>query len=351
MPTLAQFSGTVYPDKKFSIGRVPPPKVSAEDRRYERAHEQQYDEYINTTHSYEGVKHERHRFFSGYSPEPEPEKSASPLFIKASESSRKKEVKYGAKGITRYGRRFVRNTSLLHERFSGKSRLGFVTCTLPGVSEVVLRTLIEQWSEITRRFYQKMSRQLAKLDVKFQYVGVTEIQEKRFKTSGLPCPHLHFVYISRADSRSRYYLFVCQIHRAWNQALVEGLRKSRDSALALGDGIWGSVHAQRVRKSASAYLGKYISKGCKVLKDMQDAGWEDFPKQWWSADVLSKKMFKNSLIKLDSKTCEGIFYGLEHYLHEGSILEAYFVTINIGGFDYTVGLSGTMSSIFYSCMT
>lgn len=348
---IAQFSGTIYPDKTFSIGRCPSPKITAEDRRYERNREAQYDWYIETTKTYDGVKHTPRRFFKEQVYHKPIEKSASPLFIKGSELSPDSKKQYGSHGITRLGKKSVTNAALLYEREYKKSRLGFVTCTLPGVNEKLLRIINRNWGEIVRRFYQKLRRHLRKLGIQFQYVGVTEIQEKRFKKTGLPCPHLHFVYVARDKPKSPYYLYVCQIHRAWNTSINEVLNKTASHAIGLPKNTWGSVHCAVVKKSAAAYLGKYISKGCKVLKDMMDNGWNEFPKQWWSMDVLTKKMFRASLISLDSKTCEAMFYGLEHYLQEGLIKTAYFVSIDLGDRSLTVGLSGIVSSEFYRAMS
>jgi hypothetical protein len=83
---------------------------------------------------------------------------------------------------------------------------------------------------------------------------------------------------------------------------------------------------------------------------MQEAGYKEFPKQWWSACRACKEMFKKALIRLNGKTCEAIFYGVEHYLHEKMITWARFVDVEIGGVSRTIGLVGVMSEFMYASM-
>lgn len=274
--------------------------------------------------------------------------SEAPLLVKSLKSSRKPRKPYGQKGITTYGKRVVKNASLLLERKYGKGRLGFVTCSLPSFPEREHALLNGCWGEVVRRFYQKLKRQLEKVSQPFIYCGVTEIQEKRFKKHGIPAPHLHFVYLSRSNSRSRYWLYICQIHRAWNQAIQEGLVFAGSSFSMEDELAWGSVHAQRVKKSCAAYLGKYISKGCRVLESMIEKGWTEFPRQWWTACMQTKKMYKESLIKPNASMRSMLFYDAERLLELGLITYMRSVWIELGGTSYRVGLMGTLSKELYS---
>jgi hypothetical protein len=63
-----------------------------------------------------------------------------------------------------------------------------------------------------------------------------------------------------------------------------------------------------------------------------------------------KELFKKSLIRLDSKTCESFFYGLEHYLYEGLITWAKFVEIEIAGVLRRIGLVGKLSDFAFASM-
>ena len=109
----------------------------------------------------------------------------------------------------------------------------------------------------------------------------------------------------------------------------------------------GSVKLETIRSSAASYLGKYISKGSKVVKAMQDMGFDQFPKQWWSASMQIKKAFKDSIIRMDAMLCSSFFYQLEHYLHEKTIIWARFIEIQVGDSLRKMGLVGTLSQAAY----
>lgn len=329
------FAGTLYPDKSFTLGAIPREKIRREDKQYEHDLEQQeeWDEnakidWLVGTNSVGG------KFVS---------KDESPLFINGLKSSREFRGNYGTHGITSFGRKFVKNGSLLLEQHFGRRRLGFVTCTIPSLPEELHKRLNGKWGEVVRRFFQKLKRQLAKISKPLIYISVSEIQEKRFHNSGIPAPHLHFVYVCRSSRNSRYWLYICQIHRAWNAAVREGIALCGYPFTMSPLPGWGSVHAKTVRKSAGAYLGKYVSKGCKVLQEMKEAGWVEFPKQWWSTCRFCRTLFKNSLVKLTDSECKAIFYNYEHYLHEGWLKRVAVVTVEIGGEARTIGLAGEMS--------
>lgn len=333
------FAGTLYPDKTFTLGATPKERIRREDSLYEHALEQQLEWDNNTKIDWlTGSTYVGGKFVS---------KDESPLFINCPKSSREIRGKYGSHGITSFGRKVVKNASMLLERRYGRRRLGFVTCTLPNLPEAIHKRLNGKWGELVRRFYQKLKRQLEKISKPFIYVGVTEIQEKRFRSSGIPAPHLHFVYLCRSSRNSRYWLYICQIHRAWNEALRETIALCGYPFTMSPLPGWGGVHAKTVRKSASAYLGKYISKGCKVLEEMKEAGWTEFPKQWWTACKACKKMFKDACVSLKDAECKAIFYNYEHYLHEGWLTRVGVVTIEINGEDRAIGLYGEMSSFMF----
>jgi hypothetical protein len=386
MKNIPQLNGKVYPDKSFTIGIVPRKKSKSQDRAWIRSLREvidartpaladwyvgstsiggkfvSMDENIDTKENYcelrEISEHDKEIYRemekvkdSDYSNfyEAEPP-STTPLFIESPKSSRKSRKPYGENGITNYGKKVVRNSAILLEQKYGKHRLGFVTCTLPGVDEVLCKLAIEKWSEICRRFYQKVKRQLQKISQPFIYTGVTEIQENRFKKHGIPAPHLHFVYVCRSSARDVYWLYICQLHRAWNEAIGECLSGVGAAKPWVFGTVLGSVHAKRVQKSASAYLGKYISKGCTVVEAMKDAGYTIFPKQWWTASMQMKKMFKESIIHLPLHTCRALFDNAQLLAEAKIILNYRYVYIELSGIERRVGIAGIMSDDLYDEM-
>jgi len=386
MANIARFSGTIYPDKSFSLGIVPKSKARQEDRKYEYSmrnqeatnagclsdwleekvyiggkfcslsdHEELEENKLKarpvSAHDME-VLQEMDKVKDGdfskfYDVAPP---SEAPLFIKSPKSSRKKRSPYGSNGITTYGKRVVKNGALLLERKYGKSRLGFVTCSLPSLPAVDHHLLNGNWSEVVRRFYQKLRRQFEKLSEQFIYLGVTEIQEKRFKKYGIPAPHLHFVYVARSSSRSAYSLYICQLHRAWNESVQEGLERAGSTYSLLENKSWGSVHAKVVRKSASAYLGKYLTKGGQVLGDMIEQGWTEFPKQWWTACLRVKEIYKEAVVRMSQDDASWFFFDSEELYERGLFAWMQSIWIEVGGYSYRVGLTGILSDEMYAAV-
>jgi hypothetical protein len=56
-----------------------------------------------------------------------------------------------------------------------------------------------------------------------------------------------------------------------------------------------------VRKSASAYLGKYMSKGGNIVADILEAmPTIELPSQWWSQSSEVRSSIKERIIRLES---------------------------------------------------
>lgn len=298
-PLLA---GKIYPDGVFSLGVVPPPR---------KEH-----------------KVLPHRFING---------------TESSQNSRK----YGSKGITSYGRRVVSCSALLLEQRFGKKRLGFGTATIPPITKEGLECCLKNWSEITRRFFEEIKRVFDRRGHKFLYVAVTEIQDKRFKKEGLPYPHLHWVYVAREKTNSTWYISASLLRSIWRRILVKMLGKNvflRDPCQKC---FGASIDCSAIKKSASAYIGKYMSKGSTTVDSMKAAGFEYYPKQWWSACKTVKEMFRCSVIHLDSNTCSEFFYELERYLKRKIVVWHKYLYKVIGEVDKCVGLVGRLSDWAY----
>lgn len=349
--SVSKFVGYVYPDRTFSVGFCPRKKKRVEEKRYDRNHECQYDSYLQRESKYGRTEYESVRFFSGLSEGDLTRVREESLLVNCPKSSPKTRGGYGKHGITNYGRKFVSNTALLLQRKYGKHRLGFGTCTIPSGDKDVLRAIGRHWGDIVRRFYQKIRRKFKADSHEFIYVGVTEIQEKRFASSGMPVPHLHFVYVSKNSSREGYFMDVPFAYKAWNKAVNEVLVLQGYEGIMGRNGHTGSVKLESIRVSAAGYLGKYISKGCKVVKAMREQGFEEFPKQWWQACMHAKKMFKESIVCMDAKMAQDLFYRLEDYLHEGLVVWGNFVEIELGGKLFKVGCHGTFSEFAYKAIS
>lgn len=335
-------TGKLYPDRSFSIGFVPKIAKKKAEKEYDRAYSlQEPTNELDVVNWLTGVDTIEGKFQSI---------SESPLLVKGLKSSQKKRGSYGESGITKYGRRFCKNACILLEQRYGVRRLGFATATFPRMGGDTCEFVNGNISDIIRRFYQKIKRFFEKRGREFIYVGVVEIQEKRFGTSGLPVPHIHFVYVAKTGIRGRYIIDTKECYPMWNDAVNEVFELNGREKIMGKSGHKGSVKLEPVRTSAAAYLGKYISKGCKVVEAMKEKGFNRFPKQWWTACMRCKKLFKESVVCMDANLCKSFFYGLEHYLHEGIITWARFVEVEIAGEYRTMGLVGTISQDAYSAI-
>jgi len=341
--SIARFSGTIYPDKTFSVGYVPRAVKSSVDKEYDRNWENQYDEYSLIRESYRGCEYKSVRFFRGI--------LKCVLFIKGLKSSQKRG-KYGGKGITPYGRKVVKCISTILQNELSNNRLALVTLTLPSFSEEILRHLSKSWGQVVRQFFQLYKRLCERKGVPYDYVGVTEIQEKRYAKTGIPVLHLHFVCQCRFNRRNcAFFHTPSEFRGLWERAISNILAKARlhpcneISYLA-------STHVTVVKKSAAGYLGKYISKGSAATESIIESGDADLlPSQWWYASHGCKQKFKDSLIKLDSKTAQAFFYGLEEYLHEGAFTWARYVEVEIDGEYRKMGCHGVLSDSMFACLS
>lgn len=338
MNNVAHFSGKIYPDRKFSIGLVAKKKISKDVQEYNRDYENQFDSYDYQYNKYGRTERRTHKFF---------DKSITPdRFIKGKESSRDVNP-YGRKGITGYGKKVLSNIPLLLQQKYTRKCLGFFTATLPNLSLVQLKHILSKWGDLTRRFFQKIKRIYSKSKAKFLYCSCTEIQEKRYQRTSQAYPHLHWVANAKVSSKSNFIITADDLRVAWMQSVREVMHGCIEAYNCSFEDYLASIDAQVVKKSASAYLGKYVSKGTKVVGKMLEDGYESLPKQWWSASAQAKKMFKASIIYIDKNTASHIFYEAGDYLEEKRILWFNYLFREFNGEERCFGCYGTMSKDMY----
>lgn len=340
MSILPQLIGVAYPDQSFSIGVVPRKKIRVKDEQYERAMtDYKIGKHGALNSCYEDTIEDL---------EDNNLSSSTSLLDNSAKSSRAQRGSYGKHGITRFGKKFLRNSCILLQERYGRSRLGLVTATIPAVDPETCRAVIRNWSDITRRFYQKLRRICQERGARFIYAGCTEIQEQRFEDTGLAVPHLHAVYVSKR-ARSDDYLFSTRdAYEAWNDSVNEVLLLRGYRAI-MGVGTHkGSVKLEAIYDTAAHYIGKYMSKGAKVCQAMKDKGYEDFPKQWWTACMHTKKLFKSALVRLSDQECKQLFYGWVSLLEQDVLTYVYPIYLDIEGRQINVGLYGVMNPEFYN---
>lgn len=184
----------------------------------------------------------------------------------------------GQGGITPQGRKNVRSGVVALEREWGKRNLSFFTGTVGGdLSKDEYVILTYKWSEVIRRFNQKLRRLACnKCRIKaLPYVGVTEIGEKRWRKYGDVTFHYHCVFPGRKSYRDPWRYSISEVEGCWFASVSEVIGRAWKSPSA--------CNLQGIKKSAAAYLGKYMSKGSQVLKEVQSSGCPcQFPTAWYS---------------------------------------------------------------------
>lgn len=344
MATLTHFAGKIYPDKSFSLGRVPRKKKRLEDAQYDRLYDSQLDWYsVRYTENGRTVFRRGQVSIADRLTKPT-------LNLQESVIITKKRGRYGKHGITALGKRSVKNIAILMQKKYGRQQCGFGTTTLPNLGKMGCKFILFHWGEIVRRFFQKLDRKMRKKNGRFNYVSCTEIQEKRFNRTKVPFPHLHFIYRCKPTNASPYYFTPDVFQNAWMQSIAEVFKLYKAERLLTATYWDSAIQVKTVRKSCAAYIGKYMSKGIKVTQSMMEEGYKHFPGQWWNASMQWRKAFKESIIHLDSATCSSFFYDLPHYLHEKTIVWARYVEAMICNEYIAIGLVGTLSSAAYQLL-
>jgi hypothetical protein len=335
MTNVAYFTGKVNLDNSFSIGYVPPRKKGVQDARYDRDYSEQFNSYTIERNEYGRTVRKEVVFFEPGTYERR--------FIKSSKSSQKPSKRYGEKGITTHGRKTVKNATILLERTYGVKNLGFATATLPPMPDCQLRHLIDNWSDVQRKFYQEIKRECERRGNKFVYVGVVEIQEKRARKTGQYYPHLHFVYWCRKSKKSEFFISAKTMRAIWKRVVKVTLLRRFLPSMIDDLNFNASIDTQIIKKSAAAYLGKYLSKGSGVLKEMREAGYPNAPNTWWSITKNLRECIHANIITIRNHTSKAIFYDIDSWLQNQ--LVSYFkrVNIDLGGHEFCVGISGTLT--------
>lgn len=216
------------------------------------------------------------------------------------------------KSITPHSRRMVRSAAALLEEDFGRACLSFLTLTLPGLGAIDLAHANENFAELARQFCQQLSRSLARAGLSTDYVCVTEIQEKRWANRNELALHLHIVCQGRESYKSKWKLRPELIRNIWERVLKNVLAKPIECPAA--------TRIERIKKSAKRYLGKYMSKGGKVLKDVVDSGLQDcLPPSWVRMSNDLRRRIIASIIKPSQEAKDLLIEHIENYKSAGVV--------------------------------
>jgi hypothetical protein len=208
----------------------------------------------------------------------------TPLVHQMVESSDKAETrsrKQCEKLSTNLARR-IRNAGYILEQWYGKDNLSFLTLTLPNLGASDLALCCENWGRMVDNFIRSMKQRLKKKGVEFHYVYCTEIQPGRLTNKGEYAPHLHMCFRGRSGKKKPWYVSPRQVRASWT-ACISNTVGHRDFEHRAVENI------QRVHKSCSRYLAKYLSKGnCCLPPEVAETAASRLKTQWGGmARILS----------------------------------------------------------------
>lgn len=169
----------------------------------------------------------------------------------------------GQTGLTRHGRRRVREAAWALENVFGRQNLALGTATLPELTDSQWGALCDGWVEVVRQFYQGLDREHRRWGVHLGRVGVVELQSRRGQKTGRFYPHLHFVYVCRLPGMAKgtWLIDTARLRLLWFRAVNSVMPDGEKIGYAR---FLGSMDTHVVRKSAGAYISKYMTKGNPV---------------------------------------------------------------------------------------
>lgn len=199
-------------------------------------------------------------------------------------------VRRGMNGITRYGQDQIVSMATLFQRKYGKEHVGMGLCTIPSFSEEGLERIHRNWSKIVNTWRKAVLYQLKRLGLPEELCYVFEIQEGRFAKYDVPVLHIHYLMpihlgIPFRDAWDHW------MRRYWTK-LMNKWAGEKSRYLAVGN-------LMPVEKDAAAYIGKYLSKGVKVIQKMCEKGYRGWvPSTWWGASKNMKEWVKDETIEV-----------------------------------------------------
>lgn len=245
----------------------------------------------------------------------------------------KKKARRGSKGISSSAKRLVRSSLTLLEKEFGRGCLTFGTATLPPMEVHELEKICLDWSNIVRKFFQEITRLLDRRGLSQDFVQVTEIQEKRYLAWGQVCPHLHWIMQGRKSLRSQWAITPDEIRSLWERILSNCLGRPVDGKAA--------TRIEKPKKSLAVELGKYMSKGGKLIKQIATSDKSHLlPRAYWGSSRSLKKKVKAAIKIMFGDECEAFIDSLEALKANGLASYIHIFLEMEDGYNLCIGIVG-----------
>lgn len=283
--------GFMSPSGRISVGALPPQKVLKADSDYEAQRPQV--EYFTQSHwdAYEGIVSEQKIIQS----------DPPPLGLSAVTNHHKPVSRsYGLRGITQLGKsRVYEGAKILESRYG--CRLGFYTLTCPYTDGSMIYEFNRNIGEIQRRWFQTLRRFYESVNCVFSYVSVVEVQPERYEKRGEWALHIHYLAPCYYPGTTQFILSSTGIRYLWMRQCADVLGVEADTS--------ASLDSQVIRKSASGYLAKYVSKGSGDISFVAEIAPSQCPKQWWSMSANIRRVLQRCTTQIPESIAESYLYG------------------------------------------
>jgi hypothetical protein len=226
-------------------------------------------------------------------------------YIKISDlNSKLSQKRRGSGGITPIAKRKTRSgVQIMQEKYSIYC-LAFGTFTMPALRPEELEMVNTNLSDLTRKLFQELTRLAERRGLDTDYVFVVEIQEKRYRSWGQFCPHIHCVMQSRKDRFSDPAIHYSEIRAIWERLLSNLLGRKVDCPAATQ---WEKMKRRKVGE-----MGKYMTKGSQIAKEAIAKGdGHMLPTAWSGMSNNLKKEVKASTIILTGQDAEDFLDNLD----------------------------------------
>lgn len=330
------YSGTTYISGYTSIGYTPKKKPAIADVRYERDRDKYRFVKKKTWHHADGVRQE-------IVCQPIGKQAPPTRFIdahKLSQALEQPKKRYGLKGISKAGRIKVREGAyLLHRMFPKK--LGFYTLTCPYTEPSSIYEFNRNINIILRRYFEMIKRAIPCPSLHL-YVSVLEVQEQRYLEDKGFALHIHYVMPCYKPGTTQFLFTANELRAFWYRACNNCIGGEPD--------VMSAIDAVVVRKSASGYISKYMSKGGRLQSEVADVAPSQLPKQWWSMSALMRKVLQISILSLHPETAEYLFYNAERIDEHSCFTVHHMCYATIHERDVCVGVAGYLTDEWKSAL-
>ena len=248
--------------------------------------------------------------------------------LKDSQKTKTKKI-YGQNGITSFGRLRVKDAATIMQQEYGRRSLAFATVTLPSMPDEKLQVICEQWGNFANRLVEEVKRELVRNGAPPDIVHCTEIQESRYKKYGTVAPHLHLLWYAYAKDSApapgkpadKFAISADWLRKLTQRIIYRVTGETEVSTSA-------AVDIQRVKKNAAAYLGKYMSKGGKIVEQIKkDGKGHLLPRQWWGITKELRIKVVKSIKTVENSGARNLFNCLIELRKMGIVKAAYYVYV------------------------